>query len=65
MSLIGKTSRFIAGRNVIQTVYWRTAANGERLIKTNKTVHNLGNTRPTDEKTTNQIDNIWIPKQQI
>lgn len=61
--LIGTTSRFIAGRNVIQTVYWRTAANGERLIKTHKTVKNLGRTQPTSEQTLNQIDNVWIPKQ--
>lgn len=61
--LIGTTSRFIAGRNVIQTVYWRTAANGERLIKTRKTVHNLGREKPTTDRTLNQIDNIWIPKQ--
>lgn len=62
--LIGTSSRFIAGRNVIQTVYWRTSGNGDRLIKTNKTVRKLGNTKPTLEQTPQQIDSIWIPKQQ-
>lgn len=61
--LIGTTSRFIAGRNVIQTVYWRTSANGDRLIKTHKTVHNLGRGRPTAEQTPHQVDNRWLPNQ--
>lgn len=60
--LIGTTSRFIAGRNVIQTVYWRTAASGDRLIKTHKTVC-MGKQKPSAEQRLNQIDNIWIPKQ--
>lgn len=62
--LIGTTSRFIAGRNVIRTVYWRTAASGDRLIKTNKTIHHAGKEKlpPTMEQTLYQTDNIWIPK---
>ena len=35
-SLVGKTTRYIAGRNAIQTVYWRTSETDGRLIKTNK-----------------------------
>ncbi|KAM8710853.1 hypothetical protein ACLKA7_017477 [Drosophila subpalustris] len=36
--LVGATSRYIAGRNAVQTVYWRTSAGpNSRLLKTNKT----------------------------
>ncbi|EDV41115.1 uncharacterized protein Dana_GF10856 [Drosophila ananassae] len=35
--LVGATSRFIAGRNAVQTVYWRTSAGpNPRMVKTNK-----------------------------
>ncbi|KAH8395216.1 hypothetical protein KR222_002786 [Zaprionus bogoriensis] len=36
--LVSATSRFIAGRNAVQTVYWRTSAGpNPRMLKTNKT----------------------------
>ncbi|XP_037934631.1 uncharacterized protein LOC119668984 [Teleopsis dalmanni] len=37
-SLVGATTRYIAGRNAMQTVYWRTssATNG-KMLKYNKT----------------------------
>ncbi|KAH8366083.1 hypothetical protein KR093_008893 [Drosophila rubida] len=36
--LVGATSRYIAGRNAVQTVYWRTSAGpNPRMLKTNKT----------------------------
>ncbi|EDX09806.1 uncharacterized protein LOC27206287 [Drosophila simulans] len=35
--LIGATTRYIAGRNAVQTVYWRTSAGpNPRMLKTNK-----------------------------
>ncbi|EDW80140.1 uncharacterized protein [Drosophila tropicalis] len=35
--LISSTSRYIAGRNAVQTVYWRTSAGpNPRMMKTNK-----------------------------
>uniref|UniRef100_T1H5P7 Uncharacterized protein n=1 Tax=Megaselia scalaris TaxID=36166 RepID=T1H5P7_MEGSC len=37
-SLVGKTTRFIAGRNAVQTVYWRSGFDG-KMYKTNKTCH--------------------------
>lgn len=63
--LIGTTSRFISGRNVIRTVYWRTAANSDRLIKTNKTIHHSGKTKYSMDmdQTLHQKDSVWIPKQ--
>lgn len=38
-SLVGKTTRFIAGRNAVQTVYWRSKDSDGRMYKTNKTCH--------------------------
>ncbi|KAH8302638.1 hypothetical protein KR044_009161 [Drosophila immigrans] len=36
--LVGATSRFLPGRNAVQTVYWRTSAGpNPRMLKTNKT----------------------------
>ncbi|XP_030380094.1 uncharacterized protein LOC115628231 [Scaptodrosophila lebanonensis] len=36
--LVGATSRYIAGRNAVQTVYWRTSSGpNPRMLKTNKT----------------------------
>lgn len=34
-TLVGATTRYIAGRNATQTSYWRTAAG--RMVKYNKT----------------------------
>ncbi|XP_005178876.1 uncharacterized protein LOC101897394 [Musca domestica] len=37
-TLVGATTRYIAGRNATQTSYWRTATGGSgRLVKYNKT----------------------------
>lgn len=35
--LIGKATRFIVGRNAVQTVYWRTSGNQNKLIRYKKT----------------------------
>ncbi|EDV95794.1 uncharacterized protein LOC6557167 [Drosophila grimshawi] len=36
--LVGATSRFIAGRNAVQTVYWRTSSGpNPRMLKTKRT----------------------------
>lgn len=36
--LIGSATRYIAGRNAVQTVYWRKSAEeGKGLVKTTKT----------------------------
>ncbi|GAB0098480.1 LOC109579995 [Sergentomyia squamirostris] len=55
--LIGTATRFIAGRNVAQTVYWRTSADGARLIKTNKTI-NFGPASSAPESTTETANRI-------
>lgn len=35
--LIGKATRFIAGRNAVQTIYWRKSAdNSKGLVKTTR-----------------------------
>lgn len=49
-ALIGAASRYIAGRNAIQTVYWRTTQNGDhsKLVKVSKTC-SFGN--KTNQKT--------------
>lgn len=36
-SLVGKTTRFIVGRNAVQTVYWRSKDSDGKMYKTNKT----------------------------
>ncbi|XP_073843469.1 uncharacterized protein [Musca autumnalis] len=36
-TLVGATTRYIAGRNATQTSYWRTATGSDRLVKYNKT----------------------------
>ncbi|BFF99124.1 uncharacterized protein DMAD_07095 [Drosophila madeirensis] len=36
--LVASSSRYIAGRNAVQTVYWRASAGpNPRMVKTNKT----------------------------
>lgn len=41
--LIGSSSRFVAGRSAVQTVYWRTAVKNskegesQKILKTNRT----------------------------
>ncbi|EDW17352.1 hypothetical protein AWZ03_005454 [Drosophila navojoa] len=36
--LVGATSRYIAGRHAVQTVYWRTSSGPDsRMLKTKKT----------------------------
>ncbi|KAG7299134.1 hypothetical protein JYU34_017650 [Plutella xylostella] len=37
MHLIGSTTRYIAGRHGVQTVYWRKSDAGKGLMKTTKT----------------------------
>lgn len=38
-ALIGAASRYIAGRNAVQTVYWRTSPSSEsgKFVKVSKT----------------------------
>lgn len=49
--LIGASTRFIVGRNAIQTVYWRTNGKDSALpkfVKNNKTCHFGKLSRPTE-----------------
>lgn len=44
-AIVGTTIRYIAGRNAIQTVYWRTTTNEvpqNKMLKVSKTL-NIGN----------------------
>lgn len=34
--LIGSATRYLAGRNAVQTVYWRKSEEGKGLVKTTK-----------------------------
>ncbi|CAH0399890.1 unnamed protein product [Chilo suppressalis] len=34
--IIGSATRYIAGRNAVQTVYWRNSENGKGLVKTSR-----------------------------
>ncbi|GJQ74392.1 hypothetical protein Trydic_g21266 [Trypoxylus dichotomus] len=40
-SLVGAATRYIAGRNALQTVYWRSSADESKFVKVSKTF-NMG-----------------------
>ncbi|KAK9743603.1 hypothetical protein QE152_g8481 [Popillia japonica] len=39
--LVGAATRYIAGRNALQTVYWRSSADESKFVKVSKTF-NMG-----------------------
>ncbi|RZF46605.1 hypothetical protein LSTR_LSTR002937 [Laodelphax striatellus] len=55
MTIIGSSSRFVAGRNAMQTIYWRAVKNAKgeeqpKLVKTNKTFSYPGKSQETSTK---------------
>ncbi|KAL0269860.1 UNVERIFIED_CONTAM: hypothetical protein PYX00_007453 [Menopon gallinae] len=48
--IIGSASRYIGGRQAVQTVYWRVSNKNEKLVKTGK---NFNLTKPTVDESAN------------